>query len=117
GSNNTATGVNALTANTSGVFNTAVGLGALQNNTIGEGNTGIGSTALNNNTSGSDNIALGDDAGHAITGDDNIDIGNLGLAGESGSIRIGTAGSQARTFIAGIRGVTTGNMNAVSVLI
>jgi uncharacterized coiled-coil protein SlyX len=37
--------------------------------------------------------------------------------GESGIIRIGQLGSQTRTFIAGIRGVTTGNMNAIPVLI
>jgi hypothetical protein len=34
----------------------------------------------------------------------NIDIGNVGVAGESGSIRIGMSGTQAKTFISGIRG-------------
>jgi len=84
-----------------------VGLGSLQHNTTGESNTAIGSTALNDNTTGSGNIAVGDDAGHALTtGDDNIDIGNLGVAGESGTLRIGAAGAQTRAFIAGIFGVT-----------
>ena len=39
-----------------------------------------------------------------------IDIGNFGVAGESATIRIGAA--QTKTFIAGIRGVTTGIANA-----
>jgi hypothetical protein len=111
-------GTSALTANTTGQFNTALGLGALQHNTTGEGNTAIGSTALNDNATGSDNIALGVDAGHNLTaGSDNIDIGKLGVAAESGTIRIGTAGSQTRTFIAAIRGVTTANANAIPVVI
>jgi hypothetical protein len=36
---------------------------------------------------------------------------------ESNTIRIGTQGTQTRTFIAGIRGVTTVNANAVPVVI
>jgi trimeric autotransporter adhesin len=36
------------------------------------------------------------------TGSNNIDIGNAGLAGEAGTIRIGTSGSQTATYIAGI---------------
>ena len=40
------------------------------------------------------------------TGSNNIDIGNVGSAGESRHIRIGTQGTQRNTFIAGIRGVT-----------
>jgi hypothetical protein len=101
-------------SNTVGTFNTAIGRGALQHNTTGQGNTAIGSTALFNNTTGSDNIALGDSAGHALTtGGSNIDIDNLGVAGESGTIRIGTAGAQTRAFIAGISGVNEGSPTAV----
>ena len=48
-------------------------------------------------------------------GSRNIDIGNTGQAGDTETIRIGTI--QTRTFIAGIRGRTTGNNNAVPVLI
>ena len=40
------------------------------------------------------------------TGSNNIDIGNAGVAGESNTIRIGTAGTQTATFIAGITGAT-----------
>ncbi len=39
------------------------------------------------------------------TGSNNIDIGDLGVAGESGIIRIGTAATQTASFIAGINGV------------
>ena len=51
------------------------------------------------------------------TGSNNIDIGNDGVAAESGTIRIGTHDDQTRAFIAGIRGVTTGINNAIPVLI
>src|SRR6266581_6647000 len=40
------------------------------------------------------------------TGNANIDIGNVGVAAESRTIRIGTAGTQRKTFIAGISGAT-----------
>jgi hypothetical protein len=40
------------------------------------------------------------------TGSSNIDIGNVGVAGESKIIRIGKQGLQANTYIAGISGVT-----------
>jgi hypothetical protein len=80
------------------------------------GNTADGVRALFNNTTGSRNIALGIDAGSNLTtGDSNIDIGHAGFANEAATIRIGT-GNQTRTFIAGIRGRTTG-ANAIPVLI
>src|SRR5205823_3446982 len=45
------------------------------------------------------------------------DIGNLGVASEDGTIRLGTPAKQTATFIAGIRGATTGNANTVPVVI
>ena len=97
--------------------NTATGAGALLNNVTGHSNTANGALALFNNTSGDSNIALGNSAGLLrTTGNFNIDIGNPGLAGESSTIRIGN-NLQTRTFITGIRGVTTGNANAIPVLI
>jgi hypothetical protein len=49
---------------------------------------------------------LGFGAGQNLTtGSNNIDIGNAGAAGESNKIRIGTVGTQTKTFIAGIHGV------------
>jgi hypothetical protein len=57
------------------------------------------------NSTGSNNIALGNSAGHNLSGSNNIDIGNQGVVGESGTIRIGTQGTQTKAFIAGIHGV------------
>jgi uncharacterized coiled-coil protein SlyX len=72
--------------------------------------------ALQNNT-GSFNTALGFNAGaNLTTGSNNIDIGALGVAGESNTIRIG-AGRQTATFIAGIRGVATGMADTTPVVI
>jgi hypothetical protein len=133
GDANTANGNGALASNTTGNFNAAIGAGTLLNNTIGGRNAATGRSALSfnttgsfntangyqalfHNTTGSFNIALGNSAGGSLTtGDSNIDIGNVGFPGESSTIRIG--GPQTKTFIAGIRGVTTGFPNAVNVLI
>jgi len=52
---------------------------------------------------GGSNIGLGFQAGmNLTTGSNNIDIGNVGAAGESNKIRIGKQGTQNGTFIAGI---------------
>src|SRR6266496_3534329 len=116
GNYNTANGYGALYYNTGGNQNTATGFGALFKNTTGNYNTANGLQALASNTTGSGNIALGWAAGYNLTiGNNNIDIGNGGVAAESNTIRIGTA-VQTRTFIAGIRGVTTVNA-AIPVLI
>jgi len=117
GFSNTANGHGALRNNTTGEVNTANGQAALFSNTTGSGNTAIGFIALSNNTTGDRNIALGVNAGFNLTtSSDNIDIGNTAVAGESGTIRIGSE-FQARTFIAAIRGVTTGIADAVNVVI
>jgi hypothetical protein len=83
----------------------------------GGGNTAAGSFALSDNQGGNNNTALGHNAGKHITGDDNVAIAHQGVAGESGTIRIGTGGVQTETHIAGIRGRTTGNNDAIPVLI
>ena len=103
GNYNTASGFLALTNNTTGSDNTASGVSALFSNTTGNQNTANGRDALFSNTTGSSNIALGIQAGILTTGSNNIDIGNVGVAGESGIIRVGTTGTQTATFIAGIR--------------
>jgi hypothetical protein len=116
GSQNTANGEFAVFSNTTGALNTATGSNALQINTIGSGNTANGASALFNNT-GSNNTAVGVGAGSSLTtGDNNIEIGNSGVDGESDTIRIGSE-FQTRTFIAAIRGVTTGIADAVNVVI
>ena len=91
----------------------------MQFNTTGSDNTAVGYAALGLNMTGRFNTALGTGAGEFVTGDKNIVIGsgNLGVAGESNTTRIGIAPAQTRAFIAGIRGVTTGNNDAVAVVI
>jgi hypothetical protein len=134
GSYNTANGVGVLANNTGGGFNVAMGTGALQTNTtgssnvgigfdaladnaVGSNNTAVGKLALNNNT-GSGNIAVGQSAGANLTsGSDNIHIGNSGHAAEGRTIRIGTTPLQTRTFIAGIRGITTDTADGVAVVV
>jgi len=102
-SGNTAHGALALFGNTAGNFNTAVGANALLDNTMGSSNTAVGRNALVNATA-SGNIALGTQAGGDLTtGGNNIAIGNTGVAGESDTIRIGSA-TQTATYIAGISG-------------
>jgi hypothetical protein len=109
GEQNTATGVSALLSNTTGNYNTATGTSALAFNATGNNNTAVGYQALSNNASGGGNIVLGFQAGMNVTGNSNIDIGNIGVTGESGKIRIGTRPDQKATFIAGIAGVTVPN--------
>jgi uncharacterized coiled-coil protein SlyX len=116
GSNNVGNGATALSSNTVGSDNTADGAFALVNNVTGNFNTADGTNALVHNTTGNNNIAVGFSAGDNLTtGDNNIDIGAEGVADESNTIRIGA--DQRGTFIAGIRGATTANANAIPVLI
>ena len=121
---NTAVGLIALEGNTTGSANTAIGSLALTSNSIGNGNTAIGEEALflhtagNNNTAiglgalyldttGNNNIAVGFEAGFNLTtGRNNIDIFDKGVAGESNTIRIGTARTQTNAYVAGISGAT-----------
>jgi hypothetical protein len=116
GSENTASGWSALLNNGTGFRNTASGVHTLENNTTGSNNTASGAYALINNTTGSDNIAIGYNAGGAINGNNNIDIGHQGIATDANTIRIGN-GAHTATFIAGIRGITTGSAAAIPVLI
>jgi hypothetical protein len=103
GDRNTATGHGALFDNEAGNDNTADGYRALVHNRS-NANTAIGSRALENNNGGHDNIAVGFRAGGNFSpGSNNIYIGNEGLTGENGTIRIGDT-SQTTTFIAGIAG-------------
>jgi hypothetical protein len=59
GSDNTATGVSALEADADGSANTATGKDALQYNTTGDDNTATGWSALQSNTTGINNTATG----------------------------------------------------------
>jgi len=105
GARNTATGFHALDQNRFGNNNTANGYWALRglSGDVGNNNTAVGAFALNT-TTGDNNIALGFAAGmNIIAGNDNIDIANRGVVGESRTIRIGSV-AQTKTFIAGISG-------------
>src|SRR5262249_31880370 len=107
GSYNSGVGTGALAANSTGHYNTAIGFNSLALMSTGSKNTGLGANALFGETTGDYNVGVGFEAGmNATTGSYNIDISNRGQAGDSGAIRIGTAGRQQRTFIAGISGVT-----------
>jgi len=136
GGNNTATGFNALAFNTTGSLNAAGGALALVNNTTGSDNTASGGSALGNsttgsyntaygaqallsNTTGSGNIAIGYQAADSVSGSNsnNIHIGSEGAFSDSGVIRVGSPGQQSSFLAAGIRGVTTGNNDAIPVVI
>jgi hypothetical protein len=114
GNRNTATGDASLFDNSAGNNNTANGYHALQSNK-GNNQTAVGSGALEDTATSSNNTALGYQAGKNLTtGNDNIEIGNPGVAGESGAIRIGSS-DQTRTFIAGIHGAVLTGGGAVIV--
>jgi Chaperone of endosialidase len=118
GVNNSAVGFHALATNTHGGYNAALGWGALASNTTGGTNVAIGWDALDSNTVGDGNIAIGPGAAQYVTtGDNNIEIGNLGSSSDNRVIRIGDLVTQTSFFAAGIRGITTGNNNAVPVVI
>jgi hypothetical protein len=119
GNSNTAVGTYAMQYNATGTLNVGVGTYALRDNANGEQNTGIGVSALLNNVSGQRNVAIGIAAGVNVRGSDNIHIGgeNLGLTSDEGVIRLGSPAFQHSAFVAGVRGVTTGQSNGVMVLI
>src|SRR5439155_184868 len=84
--------------------NTAVGFEALRSNNASS-NTAVGYLSLTR-CKGNSNIALGDSAGINIKQtDNNIDIGNTGVVGDSNTIRIGNE-THTATYIAGISGAT-----------
>jgi len=86
---------------------------------LASANIALGLGALSNDTTGTNNIALGNLAANVVSNgnSNNIHVGNQGLAGDVNTIRIGTPGTQSFFFVAGVRGMTTVNNNAVPVLI
>jgi hypothetical protein len=121
GNYNVADGSQALYGNTLGGYNTAMGHDAMKVNQIGSQNTAVGYQALNNTTGENNdvaigyqalrneagtgpggNIAIGAGAGiNLIGGIGNIYIGNAGVDGDIGIIRIGDTNNQSLTYIAG----------------
>jgi len=107
---NTAIGSQASQLNTSGGNNVALGYTALQTNTTGSGNTALGYAALYQLGTGTGNTAIGNGAGSALTSSESNNVyigsGQLGVAGESFTTRIGLVGTTTSCYIAGINGVT-----------
>ncbi len=116
---NVAVGYRAMQATTTASTNSAIGAFALFSATSGDLNTAVGFNALVNTTTGISNIAVGFAAGTNFDGDEsnNIAIGSLGSAGDSGTVRVGTPVTHTRFFAHGVRGVTTGVANAIPVVI
>jgi hypothetical protein len=107
GNHNIAMGYYSLGFNTNGSYNLALGNTALYNNTTGSLNTGVGAFSLFQNrdgienigigyrslyslSGGDNNIAIGNNAGeNCIVSSNNVLISNLGLSGDTNTIRIG----------------------------
>ncbi len=127
GADNIGIGNTSLNQLTSGASNVCIGSrSATQKITTGSQNNSHGNDALTRLTTGNNNNCFGQAAGFNYTSSEsnNILIGDgvLGTTGESNVCRIGlstgTGTSQVnQTFIAGIRGTTTVNANAIAVLI
>jgi len=66
-------------------------------------------------TAGSNNVPLGAGTLTNSAGANNIEIGNAGSGTDDNLIRIGTAGTQSSTFVAGISGVNVTSSAAVVV--
>jgi hypothetical protein len=118
GTNNTFVGINAGNLTMSGNGRNAVfGANTFSSNLSGDNNSVLGYAALPACSTGTNNIAIGSGAGDVLTtGTNNIYINaNASSSNESNTTRIGNL--QTSCFIAGIRGVTTSNANAISVMI
>ncbi len=132
GPDNVFLGGSAGAVGTLSAFNVGIGRQALQNagsdSNVGVGilscanisggsglNTAVGAQSLFALATGTNCIALGNEAGRSFTGaeSNNIDIGNIGVLGESGVTRIGTNAVQTECFIAGIDGVNVGSVATV----
>jgi Chaperone of endosialidase len=112
--NDTAIGVGALFANSTGQDNTATGASALFHNTSGSDNTASGAFALVNNTTGFQNTADGFGALATNNGDNNTATGFNALMSNSTGNNNTADGLQALTGnISGIQNTATG-VNALA---
>lgn len=126
GNRNCCLGAGTFSALTGGDSNIAIGPSAVNTLTTGDFNIGIGDLAWDNLATGSYNVGIGANCGSAYTTSEssNIIIGHSisGTIGDSNVCRIGngtgtSTGQLNQTFISGIRGITTGAMDAVAVLV
>ena len=97
GNNNTAIGANALPANTTGAFNTAVGSIALMSNTTGTRNTAIGYSTQSSNTIGTDNTSVGYNALATNTVSSNTAVGSSALFNNTTGTQNTAVGASALT--------------------
>lgn len=105
-----------VTDTTSG-NNVAIGDSALLGLNDGAGsNTCVGSGALLSLVDGDNNIAVGFSAGNAYTGTEsqNICLGNPGVAGDMGSMRLGNINTT-ETFVEGVASVAVENLLGVTI--
>jgi|SRR5579864_2397606 len=114
---------------TTGLRNTGLGSNSLSASFVSGITTGSDNTALGTDTSwqittGSRNLSLGSQGGSGLTtsDSDNISIHNSGTSGDTNTMRIGNGTGTGnyqlnKTFISGIRGITTGSNTGIAVLI
>lgn len=98
---NVGIGKNALHGLTKGTQNVAIGSGAIDVAPTASNCVAIGYNALGGGVSSSC-IAIGAGAGSVGIGSNDIHIGHVGVAGESGVIRIGTPATHTDTYLAGV---------------
>jgi len=103
---------------TSGTNNVSLGKLSLASDTSGTNNTALGYSSLSSIVTGSNNISVGSSAGSNLTlaSSNNILIGSAGVLADSATIRIGTNGTQTKTFIVGIDGVNVGSVAKIVTL-
>lgn len=122
GASNSAFGYQTLLSGADVNFNIAIGSSALLSLVDSDNNVAIGVDALINSLHGESNLVIGrigSGVGNSYTGSEshNVLIQNIGVLGESNTMRIGTTGSgtaqQNRTFVAGVQGVSVGSTATV----
>lgn len=104
--------------NTTSVYeSTAIGQAALRSATVHYQNTALGCRALDTLLTGTGNIAIGAGSATLLAGAEtnNIIVGHAGVLGDNNTTRIGT--TQTKCLVAGIRGVTTVNADAIATLV
>ena len=105
-SNNVAVGHNALVANTTGATNTAVGQATMAANTTGTNNTAVGNLALGTNTTTNNNTAVGVSALQSNSaGSENQAFGTFALTSNT------TGGNNTAVGYNSLGAVTTGDNN------
>ena len=92
---NTAVGLSALAANTTGDYSTALGDSALYSQTDGRFNTGLGWYTLYSNVSGTNNTASGYQSLYSNTASNNTGFGNYALRNTSTGSNNTAVGSDA----------------------